>query len=386
MDNSDVNKQDFQKLIEKYLDGKTTLEDMKQLVNYYESFQQNNQWVEELGNEDTIKNRMLIHILEALQEDKVTDEKGLGFKYRPLLKYAVAASIAILISLAYIFTKDDPEINTPIIVNNIIKIGTDKATLTLQDGSDITLEKGQSYNGENVNSNGQQLVYSADSDSNEDIPYHYLTIPRGGQFYIKLSDGTEVWLNSESQLKYPVTFAEGETRSIELLYGEAYFDVSPSTAHKGATFKVLNQMQEVEVLGTEFNVKAYKDETNIYTTLVEGKVSVDNTIDVTILKPNEQSILNVENKDITITEVDAYTETLWKKGLFSFKSKSLKDIAKVLSRWYDTEIIFLNKELEDIKFKGVLSKKQNIEEILRIIKNTNFINAYEINEKTILIK
>ena len=91
-----------------------------------------------------------------------------------------------------------------------------------------------------------------------------------------MSDGTQVWLNSESQLKYPVNFIKGQTRQVELVYGEAYFDVSPSVEHNGAKFKVFNQSQEVEVLGTEFNVKAYKDETNIYTTLVEGRVVIDN--------------------------------------------------------------------------------------------------------------
>ena len=148
-----------------------------------------------------------------------------------------------------------------------------------------------------------------------------------------LSDGTKVWLNSESQLKYPVAFNDGETRQVELVYGEAYFDVSPSTAHKGARFKVFNQSQEVEVLGTEFNIKAYKDETNIYTTLVEGKVAISAAGKNQILKPNQQSNLNLETGSIEITTVDVYNETTWIDGIFSFENKPLKEILKVLSRW-----------------------------------------------------
>lgn len=217
------------------------------------------------------------------------------------------------------------------------------------------------------------------------IVYNYLTIPRGGQFQLKLSDGTEVWLNSETQLKYPVTFIEGETRQVELVYGEAYFEVSPSTNHNGAKFKVRTLMQEVEVLGTEFNIKAYKEETNIYTTLVEGKVVIVNGFDNQYLIPNQQSNLNLKNNTITIRSVDAYSETSWKKGLFSFKSTPLKEIMKVLSRWYDVNVVFSNPEIENIKFNGVLSKNQTIKEILTTIKNTHFIKDYDITDKKITI-
>ena len=191
----------------------------------------------------------------------------------------VAASIVILISSVIFFNKEpnnfnnnDTQIAIPIIINNI-ETGTDKAILTLANGSEIALIKGETYKGQNVSSDGKEIVYNGKAVSKE-ITYNYLTTPSGGQFFVKLSDGTQVWLNSESRLKYPVTFLDGEIRQVELVYGEAYFDVSPSTAHKGLKFKVINQAQEVEVLGTEFNIKAYKDESNIFTTLIEGKVAV----------------------------------------------------------------------------------------------------------------
>ena len=164
-------------------------------------------------------------------------------------------------------------------------------------------------------------------------------------------------------------FIEGESRQVELVYGEAYFDVSPSSNHNGADFKVLNDNQEVQVLGTEFNIKAYKDEANIYTTLVEGKVAVDFNGEKQYLQPSQQSNLDINTKD----------------GVFSFRNKPLNDIMKVLSRWYDIKVVFNSQDLEFLTFNGSLDKKLSIAEILSIIASTNNI-SYEIKNKTILLK
>ncbi|HUH46428.1 MAG TPA: FecR family protein, partial [Arenibacter sp.] len=191
-------------------------------------------------------------------------------KMRRMISYAAAAVVTGLLVTGY-FLKDNmltrPIETKPRIVNNNIDAGSDKATLTLGDGSQVVLGKGTTYSTQNVRSNGEEIVYgTAESDITK-VVYNFLTVPRGGQFHVVLSDGTEVWLNSESQLKYPVNFKKGMTRQVELVYGEGYFIVSPSTAHGGAKFVVFNQFQEIEVLGTEFNIKAYKDEPEIYTTL-----------------------------------------------------------------------------------------------------------------------
>ncbi|WP_142785363.1 FecR family protein [Changchengzhania lutea] len=301
-------------------------------------------------------------------------------------KYAIAASVVILISISYVFNKDNAQVNEPIIVNNTIEIGTDKAILTLEDGSDIMLGKGQDYIAGNLNSNGEELIYNVVSNSKAEIKYNYLTIPRGGQFHVILSDGTEVWLNSESQLKYPVAFNNGETRQVELVYGEAYFDVSSSTDHDGANFKVNTLVQEVEVLGTEFNIKAYKDETNISTTLVEGNVIVNFEGKKQNLVPNQQSNLNINTNTISVKNVDVYNETSWKDGIFSFEEKSLKEIMKVLSRWYDVDIVFKNKTIENEEFMGVLGKDQNLEEILSSIKNFGIIKDFQVKNKKVLLE
>ena len=304
-----------------------------------------------------------------------------------LLKYV--AVVVITFGLGYFYQqkslKNQTQINTPVIVNTAIQPGTDKATLTLGDGSQIALEKGSSFQVQNADSNGEELIYEAGKRKPKEVAYHYLTIPRGGEYFIKLSDGTRVWLNSESQLKYPIEFIEGETREVELVYGEAYFDVSSSTEHKGAKFKVFNRSQEVEVLGTEFNIKAYKDEVNIYTTLVEGKVVVDNGISKQNLIPNQQSNLDLEKNNIKVTVVDVKEEISWKNGIFTFRNKPLKNIMKVLSRWYDVDVVFVNKDLESAKFKGNLNKNQSIERILSIMQSSELVK-YEINNKTIFIK
>ncbi|SHM07268.1 FecR family protein [Flavobacterium saccharophilum] len=386
---TNYNKQDFQELIEKYLDGKISLEEVKLLVNYYHSFKQDNDWVDELGPEDPIKHRMLINILEAIQDEEPQQSKVIRLFRSNVFKFSVAASILLFVFFNAVYNDDNlQKIKNPqtIVVNNDIKIGTDKATLTTEDGTTIVLEKGKSYTAKNLVSNGEELIYNKENKAKSEVVYNYLSIPRGGEFFLKLADGTQVWLNSESKLKYPVSFVEGETRKVELVYGEAYFTVSPSTAHKGAKFQVLTGLQEVEVIGTQFNIKAYKDEDLIYTTLVEGKVAVDIADKKEMLKPNQQLILNKSNKNRVIAEVDVYSETAWKKGLFAFQSKTLKEIMQVLSRWYDVDVVFQDKRLENIEFKGVLNKNQNIEEILTLIKKTKFINAYEIKEKKIIIK
>lgn len=379
----------IQKIIAKYLINQASFEELDDLELWVKKPENEQEFINyvkvnytidyNLKQTDTIKTKNLITNL-------IKEEKR-RFKRRRILNYTKYAAVlaGILVSV-YLFNQNklnNSIENTPIIVNTI-QTGTDKATLTLEDGSQIALEKGDLYETQNVKSNGEELVYEA--GSGKEIVYNYLTIPRGGQFFVKLADGTQVWLNSESQLKYPIAFIDGANREVELVYGEAYFDVSPSTKHKGAKFKVLSQSQEIEVLGTEFNLKAYKNESNIYTTLVEGKVAVNFENRIQKLLPNEQSNVNLKTKDLIITEVDVYNETSWKEGVFSFERKPLKEIMKVLSRWYDMDVVFENKFLEDVKFFGVLDKEQNIEEILKTIQKFKIIESYEIKNKVIILK
>ncbi|MEN8124970.1 MAG: FecR family protein [Bacteroidota bacterium] len=363
----------------KYPDKKDTVEEAKKFILLMDFDK------DELSNSDF--DAMWQLIIEKRNNKHTTSQIVPERKIRTLYwKYAAVASVLLIVALTVFLNKENnlPQVTEPIIVKNKIETGSNKAILTLADGSDVALEKDKIYKSSNVTSNGEEIVYN--KRPSKDITYNYLTIPRGGQFSIKLSDGTQVWLNSESQLKYPVTFAKGKTRHVELVYGEAYFDVSPSSDNNGADFNVYNNKQEVHVLGTEFNIKAYKDETNIYTTLVEGKVTVNYEDKKKNLIPNQQLVLSLDNNKLSVKNVDVYNEISWKEGVFSFEEKSLKDIMKVLSRWYDMEVIFKNKAVEDEEFIGILEKDQKIEEILISIKNFGIINDYEIKNKKVVLE
>lgn len=312
--------------------------------------------------------------------------------YKKIIRYAAAAVLIGLLTTSYFFVKNtfdlpEDDKDTPSIVNTeSIKPGTDRAVLTLEDGSQIALEKGGKFKTRNALSNGEKITYENNNEELAEMVYNDLTVPRGGQFSIELSDGTKVWLNSESKLKYPISFLDGETRKVELLYGEAYFDVSPSIENNDSKFIVVTDHQEIEVLGTEFNVKSYKGESKVYTTVVEGKVSVENQFGIyKNLTPNQQSILNIGTDKIEITLVDATSETSWIRGVFNFENKPLKDVMRVLSRWYDVDFVFVNSDLEAVKFNGSLNKDRNIERILSLMLSKR-LNSYEIKGKTIILK
>lgn len=386
----------MKELFVKYIKRECTKEEIQQIVSYFQderdvvdvpTIEEVQQLLQEYPNmEDAAAGRIIKNILKSTHKVEVVKP----IKKRPQFwKYAAILIIALACTyfLREIIFNNQIDNNTPIIVNNQIEHGSAKATLTLEDGTQIVLEKGSVYQSQNANSNGEEIVYNTNpSTKNHEPPTNTLTIPRGGQFFIKLSDGTKVWLNSETQLKYPVSFTDDESRQVELVYGEAYFEVSHSTEHKGSNFKVLNNNQEVEVLGTEFNIKAYGDEANIYTTLVEGKVSVSVGSLNKILKPGEQLNLNVIKKGLDISAVDVYDQISWKNGVFSFKRTSLKEIMQVLSRWYDMDVKFENDQLQSMGFSGVIGKEQNIEQIMETIRSFGVINTYEINNNKIIIK
>lgn len=387
----------IEKLIIKYITKSATADDIFKLSEWIK-FPNNKKLFKEyvklhytiyysISNPDSKK--ILDKLLVNIQKEKFSSnilKRILIYKY----KHAAAAAIVGIILSIYFFkdyaTNNVIENITPRIVNASIEPGSDKATLTLEDGSMIALEKGNSFQTPNAVINGDEIVYKAKNFKTKDIVYNYLTIPRGGQFFVKLSDGTKVWLNSESQLKYPVSFVEEEIRKVELIYGEAYFQVSPSTNNNGFGFIVYSNKQEIHVLGTEFNIKAYNDESDVYTTLVEGSVNLIYEDSQYKLTPNQQSIFNKKNNGFSVNSVDVYSEISWKDGIFSFERKTLKEMMKVLSRWYDIEILIENKSIENQEFVGILRKNKKLEDILNNIKNFGIIKNYKIldNKKIVI--
>lgn len=334
---------------------------------------------------DTDKSKQkLLHLIE--KEKKAQ-------KVRKIITIGKYAAVFILLFGVSLFVKysyftdhsDLQNSNLPLTQNQKILPGSDNAILTLEDGSVIDL-RNEVIENEKIKNNTKKLTYNTKTPNKKEVSYNFLTIPRGGQYQLQLSDGTVIWLNSETQLKYPVTFTKGKTRIVELIYGEIYLDVSPDSQNGGSSFKVINKSQEIEVLGTEFNIKAYKNEMDVSTTLVEGKILLSAGEEKQILLPNQKAKLNLDSDHLDISTVDVTDEISWKRGVFSFRGTTLEEIAKVLSRWYNVEISFTNPAIKDVTFNGMINKKESIENILNIIISTNSINAYEIKNNQIFIK
>jgi len=385
-----MKKSEIHKIIVKFLNKEASSHELEIL----------NSWLENKKKSTLFNHLVKVEYLTAacmsnydLQKAKESIDKKLKKveKVRRMTIYkkiAVAASFALLITFGLTFyNKTEKEIvNVP-----PIDIGSSKAILTLDNGNQVHLEKGKAYNSDNINSNGEQLLYSESSlakNKHETLSYNYLEIPRGGEFFIKLIDGTKVWLNSESKIKYPTKFIKGKPRVVELLYGEAYFEVSPSTKHNGDTFKVLTKQQEINVLGTEFNIKAYNNEDKIATTLVNGSVQVKSGVIKKYIKPNQQSIINNKNPNsIKVLEIDATQEIAWVKGIFSFDEESLGEMMQVLSRWYNVDVVFETAERKNYVFTGILERTKSIENILELIEATSVEDIkFEISKKTIIVK
>ncbi|WP_158841236.1 FecR family protein [Polaribacter sp. L3A8] len=302
--------------------------------------------------------------------------------------YAAAASIALLFSISYLFNPINKKVNTSVIITDTGY--SNKAILTLENGEEILLSKDHKIENSLFKSEDKSIAYkkpvtkqSEEVANQPEIIYNYLTTKKGGEFSLTLADGTKVWLNSESKLKYPVSFIKGQPRNVELIYGEAYFEVSSSENNFGDCFNVLNSLQKVSVLGTHFNVKAYPDDHLITTTLIEGKVVVENNKNHKMyLESNQEITLNILTLEMQKKYVDAKDKIYWVNGYFNFENTSLLEITKILSRCYDVNISFENDKIEDLRFNGVLSKKQDIKSVLDAIINTTDI-TYEINNKKI---
>ncbi|EID72022.1 FecR family protein [Imtechella halotolerans] len=314
------------------------------------------------------------------------DTENRKTSFKPYYKYAIASAMVLLFGLMYFLNRDDLKIDANQLVTSPIQIGTDKAILTLEDGSEVALEKGKDFKTTTANSDGEKIVYQDDSSESAAVVYNSLTVPRGGQYTIELADGTKVWLNSDTKLKYPTSFVDGKSREVFLEYGEAFFIVSPSSAHQGAPFKVLSSKQVIEVVGTEFNIRDYRDEDATLTTLAEGKIKILNERDSLVLSPGQQAKIQNNQATFNVSDVEVAPVIGWVEGTFSFKKESLEDIAKSLGRWYDVNVVIQNKKLLQVTFSGVIKKSTKIEVVLETIVNSSDVEVYEIKGKTVYLK
>ena len=307
---------------------------------------------------------------------------------RMTLRWSIAASIILLVGLFVGRTisgvRDIHEEQE--LAKSVMQPGTSKAILMMADGKEVVLEQGQNLNillNERVRvaTSSQGIVYEEHGKGMVTEEYNKLTTPVGGEYSLVLSDGTKVFLNADSELKYPVEFSDG--KRIVDLKGEAYFEV-----HKDSLRPFIVRMNgaEVTVLGTSFNVNTYGDDGQIYTTLVNGSVRVASMKNKQeeMLKPGMQSVMNVQSGLLTVREVDVEPYVAWREGRFVFRAMTLDLIMRQLQRWYDFEVFYQNSELKDYELRGVIKRDMDLDKVLSVIKATTNVD-FEVKGKVITI-
>lgn len=262
----------------------------------------------------------------------------------------------------------------------VILPGSPKATLTLADGSVVDLKGKESFllrekDGTHIAKDSAVLSYKTEylpETNRHELVYNKVEIPRGGEYSLVLSDGTLVYLNAMSSLRYPVNFT-GDTREVELC-GEAYFQVSKDSARP---FIVKAQEVEVRVLGTKFNISAYREDKSIKTALVEGSVQLTTTQnqEPLVLKPSQLAKFCKSSGKTSVKEVDVSMYTAWKDGMFDIRDWHLENIMTYLSRWYDINVFYQNEELKKMKFGCYITRYSRIEPILELLEKTGRIHA-----------
>jgi ferric-dicitrate binding protein FerR (iron transport regulator) len=250
--------------------------------------------------------------------------------------------------------------------------GGNHAILTMADGSKIVLDSVQNGNiqsgGATISKQGGVLVYDGSSPAKSAtaaVAYNTLTTPRGGQYKLILADGSKVWLNASSSLRFPTAFT-GKERNVELT-GEAYFEIAKN---KEKPFHVNVNGMQVEVLGTHFNVNAYGDEGAIKTSLLEGSVKIKRGGLSGLLKPGQQGVLENNNNDLKIRKVNMDEVIAWKNGLFQFDGAGIKTIMLEISRWYNVEIVYSGK-VPQRSFVGKISRDAALPDVLKILELSN---------------
>ncbi|MBO9150781.1 FecR family protein [Chitinophaga sp. GCM10012297] len=301
--------------------------------------------------------------------------------YRLYRWAAAAAAILLIAAAAYLLRPKSPDQQTVAQTVTDVAPGGSKAVLVLADGSTVTLDSAGNQvirqGSTAIRQQAGQLRYEAADDASE-ISYNTLKTPRGGQFRITLPDGTGVWLNAESSLRFPTAF-RGKERLVEVS-GEAYFEVAKDAA---LPFRVnVANRATIEVLGTNFNVNAYEDESEIAATLLSGAVKVGTGGRSALLKPGQQARVNTGVS--VMNGVDIEKVMAWKNGVFNFKDAKLKEVMKQLSRWYDIEVEYRG-NVPDTEFWGKMGRNLTLLQVLNGLEATGIHFKLEDNGKKLVV-
>jgi transmembrane sensor len=386
-----------QELLDKYLEGNCTPEEEDLVESWYlmetedpEAFQSEPDYGE-LGKS----------IWKSIQQ-----ENNRTRKLVPYYKWVAAAAVFVILGAGLYYLVNNaasPVQSNEHFAQNDITPGGNKAFLTLADGKRIVLDDAK--NGEIAEQTGViisktadgQLVYTVSGalkstkQDSKMAGFNTIETPKGGQYQINLPDGTKVWLNANSSLRYPAQFAAAK-REVELK-GEAYFEVAKRTIigkqqGKRLPFVVKTSSQEVEVLGTHFNINSYQEEGNTKTTLLEGSVAVHPlsssgiSVPARIIKPGEQSMLNAST--LKVSTVDTEQVLAWKEGFFMFDDEDLQSIMYQVARWYDVEVEFKDNSLKSKDFSGTVSRFANVSQVLKKIELTGSVH-FKIEGRRIVV-
>lgn len=300
-----------------------------------------------------------------------------------------AAAVLLLIAGKLVFDlvahsstpPKSPSTVTPAIAASDRPPGTQNAVLTLGDGTRITLDSAANGNlaqqgGTKVIKLNGQIAYTGKTSDSESPLFNTISTARGNQYMLILSDGTKVWLNAASSMRFPTAF-KGNERKVEIT-GEAYFEIAKNPS---MPFKVVAGGGEIQVLGTHFNVNAYSDESTVKTTLLEGAVAVQKEKSRLLLSPGQQAKFrpqtasaNTEKAISLLKDVDTGHETAWKDGFFWFDNTDLHTLMRQVARWYDVEVEFKG-DVSDDGFSGKVSRSVPLSKLLKVLEQ------YEINFK-----
>jgi len=371
---------DFDDLLNKYRSGTCTPEE-QDLIEYFIIF--------ENISPNTLSNIEIGFELDKVQrrlEKAVPDRKPF---IKKLFDYRVAASILICSGIGVYMLLFTGRTNIP--YDNDVEPGKNKAILTLADGQKISLTDAK--NGEIAALPGMQVTKAKDgqlifkvtgsssASGTGKIAYNTIETPNGGQYMVSLPDGSKVWLNAASKLSFPTTF--DVTRKVAL-NGEAYFEVKKDKKHP---FVVESTTQQVQVLGTHFNINSYINEPSVNTTLLEGSVRVTPAGKAekefaVLLKPNQQAVNS--GSGINVVAVDPSNSVAWKSGRFTFNNEPLEVIMRRLSRWYDVKVTYQNEGVRHKTFGGSTSRYSNISDVLCMLELTGEVK-FKIKGKEITV-
>jgi len=381
-----INAENVEELVFKFNTGTISPAELQVLQDWYNSHDDTQVTISTKAAESDgqVKSRLLESLLAKIAKDQPQPIRQQKLWPRIVL---VAAALTAIVFGIWFFAAQDLNGRHPELVSGAQDVapGGNKATLTLENGKNITLSSAQTgiVTGDEITYANGTPVENTGLDENSEVQKLILHTPLGGTYTITLQDGTQVWLNAASTIKYPSRF--GHTTRVIELEGEAYFKVKPSYNQKGEKipFKVISAQQTVEVLGTQFNMNTYNNQPVSKTTLVEGKVAITDQSGNFTLVPGDQATTAAGKTQIKKVEVENYTA--WRDGKFSFDGKTFEENMNDIARWYDLHVVYENGIPEE-ELSGDAYRNQNIRFVLRFLGTAEIDYKLDVANRKLTIK